>query len=210
MWAIRFILFGLSMVQVGVSAYLLIHRARYKGLLESRGFNLLLVVGYNALCYLVVALPSAPGTPPPPPPFFRSPGAAGVLSVAGQVLMAVAASLMVVALWQRKALGAQDPEAGLLTSGIYHYVRHPIYTGIIGMSLGLALASGNWHGLLMVPAVALVNAAQAVVEERYDVGVRFRAECQAYRQRTRMLGPLWCWAALVAILLALGGLAYLR
>jgi hypothetical protein len=32
------------------------------------------------------------------------------------------------------------------------------------MRLGFALASGNWHGLLMVPAALPVNAIEAVVE----------------------------------------------
>ncbi|MGD8967421.1 MAG: methyltransferase [Anaerolineae bacterium] len=209
MWAIRFFLFGIGIVQVGVFGHILKHRRRYDGLLESRGVNLLLVIGYNALCYLMVGLPSDPSIPPASPSFFSDPRARAGLSVAGQVLMAVAASIMIVAVWQRRALGGQDVEAGLLTSGIYRYFRHPIYTGIVWMSLGLALASGNWHGLLMIPAVVLVNAFEAIVEERYDVGLRFPLEYQAYKERTKMFGPRWCWATLVAVLLAVGGLPYL-
>ena len=77
------------------------------------------------------------------------------------------------------------------------------------MSLGLALASVNWEGLLMVPAVFLVNVVQAVIEERYDVGVRFRSQYKAYRKKTRMFGPLWCWLILGGVLALLAGLPYL-
>jgi protein-S-isoprenylcysteine O-methyltransferase Ste14 len=207
-WAIRFALFGIGIVQVGVSGYVLKHRTRYQGLLESGGVNLLLVIVYNALCYLMVGLPSDPGLPPAPPSPLLDPRTRAGLSLAGQVLMAMAASIMILTVCQRRALGGQNVEGGLLTSGIYRYARHPIYTGIVWMSLGFALASLNWHGLLMVPAVVLLNALQAVVEERYDVGVRFPIEYQTYRERARMFGPLWCWATLVVVLLAVGALSY--
>ena len=106
-------------------------------------------------------------------------------------------------------LGGQDTKEGLLTSGIYRYTRHPIYTGIVWMSLGLALASVNWEGLLMVPAVFALNVLQAVIEERYDIGLQFPAQYKAYRKRTRMFGPVWCWAILGGILALLAWAPYL-
>jgi len=206
MRVVRFALFGLSIAQVGASGYLLKHRKRYAGLLENGAVNLVLVVVYNFLCYLMVGLPSDPSVVPPPA-FFAHPRADIGFSVFGQVLIAVAALVMIVAVWQRKALGGQDVETGLITSGIYRYFRHPIYAGIIWMSLGLALATENWDGLLMFPAVVVVNTAQAVAEERYDVGVRFQSQYREYRKRTRMFGPIWCWATVMGILLALAGIS---
>jgi len=123
-------------------------------------------------------------------------------------LIGLAALVMVTALVQRKALGGQDSK-GLLTSGIYRYARHPIYTGIVCMSLGLALASVNWEGLLMVPAVFAVNVVEAIVEERYDVGLRFPSQYRAYVKRTRRFGPLWCWLVVGGILAILAGMPYL-
>ena len=208
MWTIRLVLLGLLAAYVSASAYLLKHRRTYEDLLESGPVNLILVVVYNLLCYAMVSLPSDPGVIPPPA-FLAHPIVHTGFSAVGQILILLAAGTLVVAVRQRKALGGQDVKEGLLTSGLYRYFRHPIYAGIVCMSLGLALASVNWDGLLMVPAVFLLNAAQAAIEERYDVGVRFRSQYQAYRKRTRMFGPIRCWVALGGVLLVLVAIPHL-
>jgi protein-S-isoprenylcysteine O-methyltransferase Ste14 len=63
--------------------------------------------------------------------------------------------------------------------------------------------------VLMFPAVVLVNVAQAAIEEKYDVGVRFRSQYEAYRKRTRMLGPTCCWVALAGVLSVLAVIPHL-
>jgi protein-S-isoprenylcysteine O-methyltransferase Ste14 len=208
MWIVRFVLLGLLAVLVGTCGYFLKHRERYTKIFENGIVNLALVVLYNLLCYLTVGLLSEQNIVPSPVFLAHSSVQRG-FSVVGQVLMGLAALMMVAAVMQRKALGGQQTKEGLLTSGIYRYARHPIYTGIVWMSLGLALASVNWEGLLMVPAVFVVNIVEAVTEERYDVGVRFRSQYEAYRKRTRMFGPVWCWAVLGGILAFLAGMPYL-
>jgi protein-S-isoprenylcysteine O-methyltransferase Ste14 len=207
-WIARFVLLGLLAVYVGVSGHLLRHRDRYGRLLENGFVNLALVLLYNCLCYLIVGLPSDPNTLSLPAFFTHSTTRTG-LSIVGQVLIVAAAVMLVITVMQRKALGGQDVEEGLLTSGIYRYFRHPIYTGIVGISLGLPLTTQNLDGLLMFPGVLLANVAQAAAEEKWDVGARFRAEYEEYRKRTRMLGPVWFWVALIGILLALVGVPYL-
>jgi protein-S-isoprenylcysteine O-methyltransferase Ste14 len=97
----------------------------------------------------------------------------------------------------------------LLTSGIYRYARHPIYAGIVGISLGIALAFGTWDGLLMIPVILLLNMAEALNEESYDIGVRFPDEYREYRKRTRMFGPFWFWGNLAGILVIIAGAAYI-
>ena len=208
MWIVRLVLLGLLATLVGTCAYFLKHRKRYEGILENEVLNIVLVVLYNLLCYLMVGLPSERSVVPLPA-FLTHPSVRVGFSTAGQVLMSLAALVMAVTVLQRRALGAQDVKEGLLTSGVYRYSRHPIYTGIVSMALGLALASVNWEGLLMVPGVFLVNLAQAVIEERYDVGVRFRSQYEAYKKRTRMFGPVWCWVILGGILVLLAGVPYL-
>ena len=47
------------------------------------------------------------------------------------------------------------------------------------MSLGLALTSVNWEVLLMVPAIFALIVIQAVIEERYDIGVQFPSQYKA-------------------------------
>jgi protein-S-isoprenylcysteine O-methyltransferase Ste14 len=208
MWNVRFVLLGLLAAYVTISGYLLKHRDRYGGLLENGSVNLALVLLYNLLCYLIVGLPSDQGVLSLPA-FFMHPAARTGLSTVGQVLIVAAAVMLVVAVVRRKALGGQDVKEGLLTSGIYRYFRHPIYTGIVWIALGFPLTTQNLDGLLMFPGVLLANAAQATVEEKWDVGARFQAEYEEYRKRTRMFGPVWFWVALMGILLALVGVPYL-
>ena len=209
MWTIRFVLLGLLAAYVGASGYLLKHRRKYARLLESGPANLVLVVVYNLLCYGMVGLPSDPSVIPPPASLAHPTVHTG-FSAVGQILIVLAAGMLVIAVRQRKALGGQDVKEGLLRSGLYRYFRHPIYAGIVCISLGLALASVNWDGLLVFPAVFLMNTAQAAIEERYDVGVRFQSQYQAYRKRTRMFGPVWCWVALGGVLLVLVAVPSLR
>ena len=208
MWFVRLVLLGLLAVLVSTCGYLLKHRERYGRLFENSVVNLVLVVLYNTLCYLAVGLPSEQSVVSPPP-FLAYSSVRHGFSVVGQVWMGLAALAMVAAVVQRQALGGQASKEGLLTSGIYRYARHPIYTGIVWMSLGLALASVNWEGLLMVPAVFALNVLQAVIEERYDIGLQFPAQYKAYRKRTRMFGPVWCWAILGGILALLAWAPYL-
>jgi len=104
---------------------------------------------------------------------------------------------------KRKALGGQDVKAGLLTTGTYRYFRHPIYTGIVWVSLGLPLITRNLDGLLMFPLVLGINIVEAVVEEKYDVGIRFREQYDAYKRTTKMFGPPGLWSTLVLVLFAI-------
>lgn len=208
MWIARFVLVGLLFALVGVSSHVLRHRSRYVRFLESGVLNLLLVVVYNLLCYLAVGLPSEPRIVSAPA-LLTHPVARTGLSIVGQVLTVAAVLMLVVTVIRRKTLGGQDVKEGLLTSGIYRYFRHPIYTGIVWISLGLPLTTQNLDGLLTFPGVLLANIAQATAEERWDVGARFQAEYEEYRKRTRMLGPVWLWVALIGILLALVGIPYL-
>jgi protein-S-isoprenylcysteine O-methyltransferase Ste14 len=98
----------------------------------------------------------------------------------------------------------------LLTSGLYRYFRHPINTGILWVTLGLALAMRNPDGLLMFPAVFVISFAGTIFEEKNDMCVRFRLQYQAYKQKTRMFGPTWLWGIIVVIILILIGLSMLK
>jgi protein-S-isoprenylcysteine O-methyltransferase Ste14 len=59
-------------------------------------------------------------------------------------------------------------QADLVTSGAYHYVRHPIYTGIVLLLAGYTLAWSNWTLALVFGWIALrYFQAKARVEERW-------------------------------------------
>jgi protein-S-isoprenylcysteine O-methyltransferase Ste14 len=205
MWVIRFSLFAILGVLVGGFACLLRDRKRYERILENRIANLWLVIAYNLLCYLIVALPPASNAIPAPA-FMQSTSVRYGFPVIGSVLIISGITLSAISARKRRALGGEDVEVGLLTSGPYRYFRHPIYTGIVWIALGLPLLTRNLDGLLMFPLVLGANIVEAVIEEKYDVGVRFRRQYEPYRATTRMLGPVWMWSAIVVPLLVLIGI----
>ncbi len=56
--------------------------------------------------------------------------------------------------------------------------------------------------LLVFPAIFLTYLTLMLLEERNDLKAVFGEQYQAYRQTTRMFGPVWPWSGiLVAILL---------
>jgi protein-S-isoprenylcysteine O-methyltransferase Ste14 len=208
MWFVRFISLGLLSAMVAVIGLLMTRRSKLPALFENRAANLLLVISYCSLCLLMAGLPSDPQVFPAPA-FFQEAAARSLYRVAGSILIGVSVLIWIGAVRQRKALGGQDVEAGLLTTGLYRHFRHPIYVAIVWASLGVSLLLGTWDGLLMIPFVLLLNAVEAHLEERCDVGVRFAEQYAAYRNRTRMFGSFWIWAFLAGVLTAVPLAAHL-
>jgi protein-S-isoprenylcysteine O-methyltransferase Ste14 len=98
------------------------------------------------------------------------------------------------AIWARAHIGRNwgtpmstkaDPE--LVTSGPYHLVRHPIYSGILCAGVGTAVAL-NWSWLIAVAIAGVYFVYSATVEERNLTGV-FPDTYPAYRRSTKMLVP---------------------
>jgi protein-S-isoprenylcysteine O-methyltransferase Ste14 len=199
MWIIRFILLGVLAAWDGIGSYLYRHRSRYERLLENRIYNITGVIVWNGLCYLIVGLPPAGGWNLRPDWLEYKSVRIG-FPVIGLLLICASALMGFGTLKQRKVVGSQKVREGLLTSGFYRYFRHPIYTVIIWICLGLSLVMRNPDGLLIFPAIFVIHLAAAIIEERYDMCVRFHEQYQAYMQTTRMFGPIWLWGALVLLL----------
>ena len=202
MWIIRFILLGVLGALICFDPYLYRHRRRYERLLENRIYNITVVIVWLLSCYLIVGLPPARGWNLRPDWLVYQSVRIG-FPVIGLLLICAGALLAFATFKQRKVIGVQDVKEGLLTSGCYRYFRHPIGTGIIWVSLGLPLVMRNPDGLLMFPAIFVIHFAAEIIEERYDMCARFREQYQAYRQTTRMFGPIWLWSILVVLLLVL-------
>lgn len=62
-----------------------------------------------------------------------------------------------------------------VSTGPYHYVRHPMYASALFLFLGTPLLLGSWYGLLLVLIVIPASAVRAVREERV-----LRAELPGY------------------------------
>jgi len=101
---------------------------------------------------------------------------------------------LALAVWARIYIGRNwgmpmsekaDPE--LVTTGPYHTIRHPIYSGIILAMVGTAIAVS----LYWLIAVALLGAYfiySAIMEERY-MAERFPDGYPAYKKSSKMLIP---------------------
>ena len=77
----------------------------------------------------------------------------------------------------------QKDEPELVTSGPYHLVRHPIYSGILVAFVGTAVAL-NWLWLTAVLLAGVYFVYAATVEERY-MAEQFPDTYPAYKRSTR-------------------------
>jgi protein-S-isoprenylcysteine O-methyltransferase Ste14 len=80
-----------------------------------------------------------------------------------------------------------DQGTGLVTTGPYRLVRHPIYLGLALLAMGQALAFGSGPALMIVLfGIVPTFAWRARVEEKL-LRRAFGERYAAYRQRTRMI-----------------------
>jgi protein-S-isoprenylcysteine O-methyltransferase Ste14/C-terminal processing protease CtpA/Prc len=205
-WIIRLALIAVLGTMVVVGSYLLRNRKQYQRVLNSWFFNILLVLNYQLFSYLIVILPSAECKVPMLCRIEYQRTQFPYVLV-GSLLVCAGILLQIVTAMQRKVIGAQDIRQELMTSGLYRYFRHPIYTGIIWTCLGLAVLLRNPDGLLAMPLIFFINLSQAISEEKNDMIMRFAEKYRPYKQKVRMFGPIWLWIALFFIVLALVGCA---
>src|SRR5262249_7690462 len=76
----------------------------------------------------------------------------------------------------------------LIRSGPYRFVRHPIYTAIIGMFVGSALVSGDLHAFLAFVVIIVAYLRKTRLEEQNLERV-FGPRYDEYRRETRALIP---------------------
>ena len=111
--------------------------------------------------------------------------------VLGTVLLAAGLGFSV---WARRHLGRNwsaqvvvKEDHALVRTGPYKYVRHPIYTGILLALLGMAVAIGEWRGVVGL-LLALVAFARKSGEEEKRMRETF-PEYSEYERETRALVP---------------------
>ena len=109
----------------------------------------------------------------------------------GLVLFALGLGL---AIWARLHIGRNwgtpmsrknDPE--LVTSGPYHLIRHPIYSGVLLAGVGTAVAL-SWLWLIAVALAGVYFVYSATVEER-TMAAQFPESYPVYRRSTKMFVP---------------------
>jgi protein-S-isoprenylcysteine O-methyltransferase Ste14 len=83
-------------------------------------------------------------------------------------------------------------EHRLVQSGPYRFVRHPGYTGLVLMSLGVALGYSSLIGLLAIPALLIPGLAYRMAVEEKLLARHFGDEYRTYAGKTKRLIPfIW-------------------
>jgi protein-S-isoprenylcysteine O-methyltransferase Ste14 len=93
------------------------------------------------------------------------------LQMAGAIILVCSFYLFFVTFRENSYLSAmvriqKDRGQTVVSSGPYHYVRHPMYAAALLFLFGTALLLGSWYGLLLALLLVGMIALRAVLEER--------------------------------------------
>jgi protein-S-isoprenylcysteine O-methyltransferase Ste14 len=113
--------------------------------------------------------------------------AVGAIIQAGFLLLAVWARRHLGRNWSAEVRIAVDHE--LVCTGPYRLLRHPIYTAMLGMFLGTAIASSQFHALLGLAILVVAYLRKTRLEDQI-LAQAFGADYNAYRRHTWALVPL--------------------
>jgi protein-S-isoprenylcysteine O-methyltransferase Ste14 len=108
-----------------------------------------------------------------------------VFAVTG-LIVALIARRTLAGNWSRAVAFKEDHE--LITTGLYHYVRHPIYTGVLLMILATALSVGTLSAGIGFVIIVLGLWFKLRAEEEI-LTKHFPKEYLAYKDRTKALIP---------------------
>ena len=118
-------------------------------------------------------------------------GSYGHLGMIIGAALGVIGLILILAGWRTiyKAYWSKDRgEGALVTGGIYRYIRHPQYTGLMLLSLGMILDWATLPTLILLPVMAVVYYRLARREEN-DMIAEFGDEYRAYMLKTRRFIP---------------------
>lgn len=111
---------------------------------------------------------------------------AGVAVLAAGLAFSVWARLHLGRNWSGTVTVKRDHE--LVQSGPYAWVRHPIYTGLLGGFVGTAMLLDQWRGVVALAIMLAAIWRKLRLEERFMLDT-FGADYAAYRSRVRALIP---------------------
>jgi len=86
------------------------------------------------------------------------------------------------------ALVGVEKTTQLVTTGVYHYIRHPFYSSLLFLGWGIMLKNVTGIGLLL----AILNTAFLIITARLEEGENiqyFGTSYQAYMKHTKMFVP---------------------
>lgn len=76
----------------------------------------------------------------------------------------------------------------LVTTGLYHYVRHPMYGSLLFLGWGIFLKLINWQSFIIILIISVALFITCKVEEK-EMLKKFGHDYKAYVTRTKMFIP---------------------
>lgn len=107
------------------------------------------------------------------------------------ILLAVVALAIIMNGWHhihKNYWSKEEGQGKLVTTGIYKHIRHPQYTGLLLLSLGMLIEWATLPLLVMYPVMILLYAHLAKKEEN-DMLREFGNDYVEYKKRTKMFIP---------------------
>ena len=148
------------------------------------GYNIFSVVSFLPILWLMIALPDQV--------FYRIPAPWIYLSLAGQLAAVV---LLVVGVLQtdtlsfvglRQLFEGKERSSQLVTSGLYHWVRHPLYAaGLLFIWLTPVMSQNSLVVIIVATVYILVGAFYEERKLEWEFGAAYRE----YKAVTPMLIP---------------------
>ena len=86
------------------------------------------------------------------------------------------------------SLFAFEKTTALVTTGMYRYVRHPLYGSLLLLTWGVFLKRPSWPGAALAAAASVLLTATAKREEGENVAY-FGDAYRAYRRRSKLFIP---------------------
>jgi len=87
-----------------------------------------------------------------------------------------------------RSLLAFEKTSALVTTGIYRYIRHPLYCSLLVLAWGIFFKDPSWAGGLLAVSATLALVATAKADEAECIRF-FGPAYRDYMQRTRMFVP---------------------
>jgi protein-S-isoprenylcysteine O-methyltransferase Ste14 len=83
---------------------------------------------------------------------------------------------------------AFEKTTNLITTGIYHYIRHPLYSSLLFLVWGIFFKIPTWFGTTLAIAATLFLVATAKTDEAECIRF-FGPAYEAYMEKTKMFVP---------------------
>lgn len=111
--------------------------------------------------------------------------------IGGPVILLGAATILFAGAKNRPSNFSVHPtpkrNAVLIQTGPYKYVRHPMYTGLLLMSLGLLIISFSWPAMCGFLAILFALIGKMRIEE--SALLKKFKNYQSYKQKTKLVIP---------------------